>query len=167
MNAKLIVVLFLVALPQSHQALRAQSQREEKPGASRSFNKLEITAAKVNEDDSGKLSFVVKNGTPSVIRVVKDYLPWNTTVALKLLAVPFAKGTAAVEAVQPIEDPRATSMEIQANSELHGELDVSRFFTRWRELTRQGMLLVWSLSLYDIETGQATRFNGVIEYRAN
>jgi len=128
-----------------------------------SLEKLEVTAAKA---DANKISFVVKNGNASSLRVVKDYLPWNTTCALKLLVMPLRKGTAPVEAVQPIEDPRATVQEIGGNAELRGELDVARLFPRWRELLKQDVLLVWSLNLYDVETGRYRRFNGVIEYRA-
>ncbi|MFZ5495623.1 MAG: hypothetical protein ACOZE5_09860 [Verrucomicrobiota bacterium] len=166
MNTKLLIGLVAVVLSSSVPSLDAQTQKEEMPIVNHPLAKIEITAAKVNERNDGKLSFVVKNGSSSTVKVVQDYLPWNTTSALKLLAVPLAKGAAPVEPVQPFEDPRATVQEIAGNAELRGELDVARFFPRWKELVKQGVLLVWSLNLYDVETGQDRRFNGVIEYRA-
>ena len=127
------------------------------------MDNLEITVKKVNEQ---KVSFTVKNGGSTAIKVVKDYLPWNTTSALKLIAVPIAKGAASVEALQPIEDPRATIVEIPSKGELRGELDLAPLFPRWNELTQRAILLVWSLSLSNVETGETRRFNGVIEYQA-
>ncbi len=127
------------------------------------MDNLEITVGKVN---GRKVSFTVKNGGASAVKVVKDYLPWNTTSALKLLAVPIVKGAASVEALQPIEDPRATIVEIPGKGELRGELDLLPLFPRWNELTQGGVLLVWSLSLSEVETAETRRFNGVIEYQA-
>lgn len=127
------------------------------------MDNLEITVGKVNGQ---KVSFTVKNGGSSALKVVKDYLPWNTTAALKLLVVPVVKGAASVEALQPIEDPRASIVEIPGKGELRGELDLAPLFPRWNELARRGILLVWSLNLSDVETGESRRFNGVIEYQA-
>jgi hypothetical protein len=76
------------------------------------------------------------------------------------------KGAASVEALQPIEDPRATIVEIPGKGELRGELDLLPLFPRWNELTQGGVLLVWSLSLSEVETAETRRFNGVIEYQA-
>jgi hypothetical protein len=154
-----VVLVFVVSRP----LLCAQAQSQENTIVSHKLENLEVTAAKANGQ---KISFVVRNVGSSPVKVVKDYLPWNTASALKLLAMPVAKGAAAVEAVQPIEDPRATIEEIPAKGELRGELDVSSFFPRWRELTKQGVLVVWSLSLSDVETGASRRFNGVIDYQA-
>jgi hypothetical protein len=162
MRTKLLIGLIAVAFIEAYSSLRAESQDGGKLTMS-SLEKLEVTAVKA---EAQKISFVVKNGSPSSLKVVKDYLPWNTTCALKLLVVPLGKGTAPVEAVQPIEDPRATIQEIAGDAEIRGELDVARFFPRWNELVKQGVLLVWSLNLYDVETGRDRRFNGVIEYRA-
>lgn len=163
---KLLIGLVAVALFSSVPSLCAQKQKDETPVVNHPLSKIEITAAKVNGRDDGKLSFVVKNSSSSAIKVVKDYLPWNTTSVLRLRVVPLAKGAAPVEAVLPIEDPRTITQEIAGDAELRGELDVARFFPRWKKLVKQGMRLVWSLNLYDVETGQDRQFNGVVEYRA-
>lgn len=163
MRTKLLIGLLVAVFAAGYPSLCAQSQSQDKSAMSHPLEKLEITAAKV---DGGKISFVVRNGATSALKIVEDSLPWNTTSALRLLIVPMTKGAAAVEAVQPIEDPRATILEISASTELRGELDVTRLFPRWKELVKRDVLLVWSLNLYDVETGQDRRFNGVIEYRA-
>ena len=162
MNTKLLVSLVAAVLSSGVPSLCAQIQKEETPIVNHPLAKLEITVVKVNAQ---KISFVVKNKGSSTLKVVKDSLPWNTTSALRLFVVSVTKGGPPVEAVQPIEDPRATIQELPSGSELRGEVDVAPFFPRWKELIKQDVLLVWSLSLYDVETGQDRRFNGVIEYR--
>jgi hypothetical protein len=163
MNAKLLFGLAVILSVMSP-SLRAEAQAEGTPAVSHPMNKVEVAAVKTG--DEGRLSFVVRNGGPAPVKVVKDYLPWNAATALKLVVVPVAKGATPVEAMLPIEDPRATVQEIPGNGEVRGDVDVSHFFPHWETLVRQGVLLVWSLNLYDVETGHERRFNGVIEYRA-
>jgi hypothetical protein len=132
------------------------------------LDQLEVTATKVSErpGENGRLSFTLRNTGSRSVKVMEDYLPWKTACVLKLVAVPFAKGLGPVEPMQPIVDPTPTILEIAGNAELHGELNVSPFFPQWNKLVNQGMVLVWSFSLYDVETGYDKRFSGVVEYRA-
>jgi hypothetical protein len=166
MNPKLLIGIVAMALGASQPLHCAELENHGEAVMTRPLDSCAATAMKAAGQGEGRISFQFRNGGSSAVKVMQDYLPWNTTCSLKLVAVPLAKGMAAVEAVLPIEDPRATVLEIPANGELHGELDVSHFFPRWQELTKKGMLLLWSFNLYDTETGHAKRFSGVIEYPA-
>lgn len=162
MKIKLLIGFVALSLAAGQPLHSAQTQSQQSAIVSSKLETLEVTAVKAGGQ---KISFVIRNVGPSPIKVVKDYLPWNTASALKLLAMPVAKGAGAVEAVHPVEDPRAALEEIPAKGELRGELDLLSFFPRWRELAN-GVLLVWSLNLSDVETGESRRFNGVIDYQA-
>lgn len=141
----------------------ADRPRAASPANERALDGLVVTANRVDRDT---LAFVVKNNDRASIRLIKDSLPWNTTYALQLFAVPLSGRATVVEGVRPIEDPRAIVIDIPAAAELRGKVDVAVFFPDWRRLAEQGMQLKWSLILTDTNTGRTKQFNGAVEYRA-
>lgn len=167
MKAAILVSIVVAVLIPGDPSAYAQGKPAGKPGVNNPLDELEVTATKFSgrQGEDGKLSFTLRNGGSQAVKVVEDYLPWKSTSVLRLVAVPFPMGLAPVEPVQPIVDPTSTVLEIAGNAELRGELDVSSFFPRWKELTKRGMILVWSFSLYDVETGYDRQFSGIVEYR--